>query len=147
LEELSPFCGVRSDEVLDQAMKRFEVVHLARAGALFPLTIVLDIPAIEREAPHIKEMVARAEAEAMRDEGLAKCGAYAVFRKPPPGPPLRKEGEVKPFPHEESEARSSAHGAREARSSAHEEREAGPSPLLAKEGARGRSVSQKPERR
>jgi ubiquinone/menaquinone biosynthesis C-methylase UbiE len=82
LEELSPFCAVRSDEVLDQAMKRFEVVHLARAGALFPLTIVLDIPAIEREAPHIKEMVVHAEAEAMRDAGLAKCGAYAVFRKP-----------------------------------------------------------------
>jgi SAM-dependent methyltransferase len=81
VEELSPFCAVRSDELLDQAKERFEIVHLARAGALFPLTIVLDVPAIEREAPHIKDMVGHAEAEAMRDPSLAKCGAYAVFRK------------------------------------------------------------------
>jgi ubiquinone/menaquinone biosynthesis C-methylase UbiE len=82
LEELSPFCAVRSDELLDKAGERFEVVHLARAGALFPLTIILDLPAIEREAPHIKDMVGHAEAEAMREPSLAKCGAYAVFRKP-----------------------------------------------------------------
>lgn len=86
IEELSPFCGVRSDEILARAQARFEVVHLARAGALFPLTIILDMPAIEREAPEVKEMVEHAEGEARNDPRMTPCGAYAVFRKRRPNP-------------------------------------------------------------
>src|SRR5581483_48931 len=40
---LSPFCGVRSDEVLSVAAERFDVVHRATAGVLFPLFLYLDV--------------------------------------------------------------------------------------------------------
>src|SRR5437899_10642677 len=39
---LSPFCAVRSDEILGAARARFEVVHEGKAGALFPLFLLLD---------------------------------------------------------------------------------------------------------
>lgn len=81
VEQLSPFCGVRSDEVLDLARRRFEVVHLATGGVLFPLPLMIDVPAIEREMPELKRRLAEAEAEASRDPALRPCGAYAVFRK------------------------------------------------------------------
>jgi len=79
--ELSPFCAVRSDEILPLARARFEVVHLAFSGALFPLPVYLDLPALEQEAPEILAAVLRAEEEALSDPTVAPCAAYAVFRK------------------------------------------------------------------
>ena len=48
---LSPFCAVRSDEILEVVRARFDVVHEGGAGALFPLFLLLDLPALEREEP------------------------------------------------------------------------------------------------
>jgi SAM-dependent methyltransferase len=78
---LSPFCGVRSDEILPLAEARFEIVHKAVAGALFPLNFVVDIGALEREAPELLAKVHAAEKEALREPGLQPCGVYVVLRK------------------------------------------------------------------
>ena len=81
LSSLSPFCGVRSDAILALAEARFDVVHKAMAGALFPLTFAIDLAAIEREAPDVFARLLDAEAEALRDPNVQPCGVYAVFRK------------------------------------------------------------------
>ena len=78
---LSPFCAVRSDEILEVARARFDVVHEGRAGALFPLFLLLDLPALEREEPALLGRLLRAEEEALADPRLRACGAYAVLRK------------------------------------------------------------------
>jgi SAM-dependent methyltransferase len=78
--ELSPFCAVRSDEILALAERRFDVVHARVAGALFPLALAIDLAAIDREAPDLAARLDAAEREALRD-GLRPCGAYAVLRK------------------------------------------------------------------
>ncbi len=80
-EGLSPFCGVRSDDILPLARARFDVVHEAVAGALFPLPLVLDLPALAREEPALLARLTAAEQEALRDPTMRGCGAYAVFRK------------------------------------------------------------------
>ena len=80
LEELSPFCAVRSDEILELAERRFDTVHSGVAGALFPLTLAVDLAAIDREAPDLAARLDEAERQALRD-GLRPCGAYAVLRK------------------------------------------------------------------
>ena len=81
LEELSPFCGVRSDEILALAMARFELVHKGEAGALFPLNLAVDLATIERAAPQFLARLLAAEREAMREPTARPCAAYAVFRK------------------------------------------------------------------
>ena len=60
---------------------RFEVVHEGRAGALFPLFLLLDVAALEREEPALLRRLLRAEDEALGDPRLRACAAYAVFRK------------------------------------------------------------------
>jgi SAM-dependent methyltransferase len=81
LSSLSPFCGVRSDAILPLAEARFDVVHEAMAGALFPLTFAIDFAAIEREAPDVLARLLAAEEEALRDPTVRPCGVYAVLRK------------------------------------------------------------------
>ncbi len=78
---LSPFCAVRSDDILPLAEACFEPVHTARFGALFPLPFYLDLDAIARQEPALLERLEAAEAEAARDPLLRPCSAYAVFRK------------------------------------------------------------------
>jgi SAM-dependent methyltransferase len=78
---LSPFCGVRSDAILSLAEARFEVVHKAMAGALFPLTFAIDLAAIEREAPDVFARLRVAEEDALRDPSVRPCAVYAVLRK------------------------------------------------------------------
>ena len=78
---LSPFCAFRSDEILGAARARFEVVHEGRAGALFPLFLLLDVAALEREEPALLRRLLRAGDEALDDPRLRACAAYAVFRK------------------------------------------------------------------
>lgn len=80
-DALSPFCGVRSDDVLPLAAARFARVHEARFGALFPLPFTLDFDAIAREDPALLARLTAAEEEAQRDPALRPCSAYAVFRK------------------------------------------------------------------
>ena len=79
--EVSPFCAVRSDEVLVVARGRFDAVHVALAGALYPLGVYLDLPALEREAPEVLRAVLRAEEQAMADPTIMPAAAYAVFRR------------------------------------------------------------------
>ncbi|MFN8542910.1 MAG: class I SAM-dependent methyltransferase [Candidatus Binatia bacterium] len=78
-EWISPFCAVRSDEILPLAEARFSSLHLGRAGALFPLTFRLDLNAIGREAPELAAYLDEAEAAAARR--FQPCGVYAVFQK------------------------------------------------------------------
>jgi hypothetical protein len=78
---LSPFCGVRSNEILPLAEGRFEVVHKTVAGALFPLNFVVDLGALEREEPELLARVHAAEKQALLEPGLQPCGAYVVLRK------------------------------------------------------------------
>ncbi len=81
LEELSPFCGVRSDEILPLATARFELVHKGEAGALFPLNLAVDLHAIEHGAPQIRARLLAVEQEAMREPNARPCAVYAVLRK------------------------------------------------------------------
>jgi hypothetical protein len=57
------------------------VVHWAVAGALFPLSLAVDLAAIEQETPETSTFLRRAEEAACRDPSLRRCGAYAVLRK------------------------------------------------------------------
>src|SRR4029077_11230926 len=77
----SPFCAVRSNELLSAARARFQVVHEVFTAALFPLAIFIDIDALAREAPDVLEQVLAAEAEALADPTLRPCEAYIVFRR------------------------------------------------------------------
>lgn len=80
-EELSPFEAIRTDTVA-VARERFEVVHLAFAGILFPLAIFLDLHAMEREAPALLERVLEVEREARRAASpVPPAAVYAVFRR------------------------------------------------------------------
>lgn len=81
IDELSPFCGVRADEILALATARFELVHKGEAGALFPLNLAVDLAAIERAAPEVGAHLLAAERDAMREPTARPCAAYAVFRK------------------------------------------------------------------
>jgi hypothetical protein len=78
--QISPFCGIRSNETLAVARQQFDVVHIAETGALFPLEIIVDLPAISREDPELLRWLLAEEQRAV-NEGMTKCGAYAVFRK------------------------------------------------------------------
>ncbi len=82
LNFLGPFRAARSDDVLPLATARFEVIHQARAGALFPLLLFLDLPALAREAPEVLAQVEALEIEAQRDPAVQPALAYAVLRKP-----------------------------------------------------------------
>ena len=81
LDDASPFCAVRSDEVLAVAQARFNPVHVALGGALYPLAAYLDLAALEREAPEVLEEVVRAESCAGADPAIRPVAAYAVFRR------------------------------------------------------------------
>jgi SAM-dependent methyltransferase len=81
VEGLSSFCGVRSDDILPLAEARFDVVHKALGGALFPLTFGIDIAAIERDAPALLRRLEQAEQDALGDPTVRPCVAYAVLRK------------------------------------------------------------------
>jgi SAM-dependent methyltransferase len=80
-EEQSPFCAVRSDEILAIAAASFDVVHRGTAFALFPLFLYLDVAALEHEAPDLLARLLAAEEEARSDSRLPPCSAYAVFRR------------------------------------------------------------------
>ena len=77
----SPFCGVRSDEILPLAEARFDVVYKAVSGSLFPLHFAVDLAAIERDAPEVLAQLQAAEDETLRDQRSRPCGAYIVLRK------------------------------------------------------------------
>ncbi len=79
-ERLSPFCGVRSDEIVEQATTRFDVVHLVITASLFPLHLAVDLEALQREEPKCFEWLSRAEREAQADPQLRPCLVYAVLR-------------------------------------------------------------------
>jgi ubiquinone/menaquinone biosynthesis C-methylase UbiE len=76
----SPFCAVRSNDLLPTLRARFQVVHAGLASALFPLTYFIDAPALAREAPEVLEHVLAAEADALADPTLRPCEAYLVLR-------------------------------------------------------------------
>jgi SAM-dependent methyltransferase len=78
---LSPFCGVRSDDILSVAERFFEPVHVARYGGLFPLPLYLDFDAMAHEEPALLARLEAAEAEAAGDPALGPSTAYAVYRK------------------------------------------------------------------
>jgi ubiquinone/menaquinone biosynthesis C-methylase UbiE len=82
LNFLGPFRAARSPDVLPLATARFEVVHQAWAGALFPLPLFLDLPALAREEPEVVAQLEALEAEARRDPAVQPALAYAVLRKP-----------------------------------------------------------------
>jgi ubiquinone/menaquinone biosynthesis C-methylase UbiE len=77
IETLSPFCAVRSDEIVALAEGRFEPLYKRQTGALQPLWSAVDVDALERDAPDLAARLASAEAEAT----LPPCEVYAVFRK------------------------------------------------------------------
>jgi len=80
-QDLSPFCGIRSDEIVELAGRRFEWVHKGEAGALFPLNLGVDLGALEREMPELAERLTAADREAPRRHGFSPCAVYAVLRK------------------------------------------------------------------
>jgi hypothetical protein len=81
VEGLSPFCAVRSDDILPLAEARFDVVHKATSGALCPLTFGVELATVERALPELLARLRAAEDEAARDPALRPCVVYAVFRK------------------------------------------------------------------
>lgn len=80
-DETNPFGAIRSDEILPLAEARFDLVHAARAGALYPLLQSLDLAALEREAPEVLARLDALEREARRDPTVAPALAYVVLRK------------------------------------------------------------------
>jgi SAM-dependent methyltransferase len=78
---LSPFQAVRPRDILPLARERFEAVHEAFAERCFPLSLMVDMPAIAREEPVLFARLERAEHEAAADPVMQPCTAYAVFRK------------------------------------------------------------------
>jgi len=81
LRTLSPFCAVRSRDILPAAAARFDVVHRALYSSLLPLAFYLDLDAIARDEPALLARIEVAEADAARDPDMPACSAYAVFRK------------------------------------------------------------------
>lgn len=81
LDMIAPFGAARSDEILPLARARFEVVEERLAGRLFPLTLYLDIPALEREAPEILDHLLERERALATDPAATPCTAYVVLRK------------------------------------------------------------------
>lgn len=81
IESLSPFCGVRSEEILPLAEARFDLVYKSLGGALFPLAFGIDLATMEREAPEALAEIRQAEREALSDPSLRPATVYAVFRK------------------------------------------------------------------
>jgi len=80
-ESLSPFCGVRSHDILAAAEARFDLVHKGLFGALLPLTFYLDLEKMAREDPALLARIEAAESDAAREPDMRPCSAYAVFRK------------------------------------------------------------------
>jgi SAM-dependent methyltransferase len=78
---LSPFCAVRSDDILPLVEARFEVVYKALTGALFPLNFAVAVDGLAREAPDVLAELQAAEEAALRDSRVRPCGAYLVLRK------------------------------------------------------------------
>jgi len=80
-ETLSPFCGVRADEVVPLAEARFEVVHRVEQGPLFPLYFMLDVAGMAREDPDAFARLVAAERAADADPAVRHCSAYLVLRR------------------------------------------------------------------
>lgn len=81
IQGLSPFCGVRADDIVALATARFDVVHRAFTGALFPLNFAVDLDAVAREAPEVLAQLQAAEEAALREADARPCGVYLVLRK------------------------------------------------------------------
>jgi len=80
---LDPLHAGRSRDILPLARARFDVVHEARTGALFPLLVHLDLPALARDAPDVLARLGALEEEARRDPALTCTAAYVVLRVRP----------------------------------------------------------------
>src|SRR5262249_34891703 len=80
-ELLSPFCAVRSDDVLRLVRERFDIVLERTTGYLAPLGHLLDLDAMEREAPELLDQLRRAEAAGRDDPGLQPSSAWVVCRR------------------------------------------------------------------
>jgi SAM-dependent methyltransferase len=73
-DELSPFCGVRSDEILALATQRFELVHKGEVGALFPFNLAVDLDAID--APHRRPRALRPPNRTRCASRITPCAVY-----------------------------------------------------------------------
>jgi SAM-dependent methyltransferase len=80
-ETLSPFCGIRSDEVVALAEARFDVVRRVDGGSLFPLYFMLDVAAMEREDPEAFARLVAAELAADADPAVRHCSVYLLLRR------------------------------------------------------------------
>jgi ubiquinone/menaquinone biosynthesis C-methylase UbiE len=85
-DSMSPFCAVRSAEILTLARQRFDTVHYGPSGGLFPLGLFFDITAMRSQAPDTLRWFTQAERDALADPRIQPCAAYAVFRKRHSGP-------------------------------------------------------------
>lgn len=81
--DLSPFGAVRSDEIVALLRSRFEVVSEAFTGRLYPLAMVLDVAALERDEPALLARIVAAERLVRDDPGLPPAAVYGVYRKRP----------------------------------------------------------------
>jgi ubiquinone/menaquinone biosynthesis C-methylase UbiE len=81
--ELSPFAAVRAPDVLPLVRARFDVVHEAVGGRLFPLPLAIDWGAVAGEGalPEVLGHLAEAEAAATRDPAMRPCLSYSVYRR------------------------------------------------------------------
>jgi hypothetical protein len=73
--------ATRTDEILPLVRERFAVVHEERAGALAPLLVQVDLPALVREAPEILARLREHEEDARRDPAIEPCLVYMVLRR------------------------------------------------------------------
>jgi ubiquinone/menaquinone biosynthesis C-methylase UbiE len=81
--ELSPFRAMRAPDVVPLARARFDVVHEALGGRLYPLPLAIDWDAVARQGalPEVLGHLAEAEAAATRDPAMRPCLAYCVYRR------------------------------------------------------------------
>jgi SAM-dependent methyltransferase len=80
-ESIAPFRAIRSDEILPLAKARFDVVEEHVGGRLFPLSVYIDVPALEREAPEVLDRLLDRERALAADPAATACTAYLVLRK------------------------------------------------------------------
>jgi ubiquinone/menaquinone biosynthesis C-methylase UbiE len=78
---MSPFCGLRSDEIIDLVRARFDILVEKRFGYIAPLPIMLDLRRVENEAPEILERLQAEEQKAAADPELLPFGVFIVARR------------------------------------------------------------------
>jgi len=77
---MSPFCALRSADVVTLVRERFEILEEKLVGYIAPLPMMLDLRRVEAEAPALLARLHAEEAKAAADPALLPFGTLIVGR-------------------------------------------------------------------